>query len=279
MSKKTGLLCIAAAIILIFAGAAAQKLSGRRGEENMDQNVITAMYIPLGEEGHIFVGEQAGVFTVVFPEEIYDINGKKITQRQLVRGNMVRIYGNGIMLESYPGQYPGVTRIEVAEEGSPSDADVYQDLVDEIYTEPDPAEPPALNLEYNTDLASVTAVANLGGYEWTYVDKDGLSSAVIGDSTHVLQWKVGEELTDVRLTEPVNITLSFSKKPKEVEVVRYDASFLNTEEFPEGETISVGEKDGEFVIADVEGGFVYEVTGIWENGRADYGFIALPVDN
>lgn len=241
----------------------------------MEQETITAMYIPFGQGGHIFVGDQAGVFTATFPDEIYDVNGKKITQSQLTRGNMVLIYGNGIMLESYPGQYPGITKMEVIAEGKPEDADAYQYLVDEIYTEPDLAEPPSLNLEYTTDLASVVAMVNRGGYEWTYTDEDCLSNAVVADAAHVLQWKAGEELADIKISEPLDITLTFSQKPREVQVIRYDSALLGAKEIPEGEAVTVWEKDGEFVLDGVVGGYVYEVTGLWENGRAYYGFLTV----
>ena len=275
MNKKTVLISTIAMIIFIFAGVLIWMFMGKGGKQEMEQEAISAMYIPFGEKGHIFVSEQAGVFTVTFPEEIYDIDGNKITRDQLVRGNVVKIYGNGIMLESYPGQYPGVTRIEVTKQGDPSDADEYQNLVDEIYTEPDPAEPPTMNLGYSTDLASVVVIVNRGGYEWVYTDDDYLSNAVVADAAHVLQWKVGEELVDVKIAEPLDITLYFSKMPEEVEAVRYDSALLGAEDITEGEKVSVTKKDGEFVLTDVTAGYVYDVTGIWENGRANYGFITL----
>ena len=63
--------------------------------------------------------------------------------------------------------------------------------------------------------------------------------------------------------------------PEEVEVVRYDSELLGIENIPEGERVAVEKKDGEFVLTGVTGGYVYDVTGIWENGRANYGFITL----
>lgn len=234
----------------------------------------TAMYVPIAEDFNIFVDQEVGtVFTITFPEEIYDVNGNKITKEELVKGNIVKLYGNGIMLESYPGQYPGISKIEVMEEGQPSDADQYQSLVDEIYQEPDPAEPPTLDVKYTTELANTTAATNRGGYEWTYTDKDGLSNAVVADSTHVLTW--GDQLLDINLSEPLDMTLSFSVYPKEVQVVRYDSALLGTEEMPEGEAVTAEERDGEWILPQVEGGYVYEVTGIWENGRATYGFLTV----
>ena len=259
------------AVAAIIYGAGSGKDSREEGEP------VTAMYVPYGEDGYIFVSEQAGVFTVTASGENYqvrDINGNEISINALKKGNVVKIYGDGIMAESYPGQYPGVTRIEVESEGNPSDADQYQEIVDGIYTEPDPAEPPTLQVNYATDMANVTIAAERGGYEWVYIDKDGLSNAVVADSVPVLDW--GDLLVDITLSAPLDLTLSFSDEPLEVEVVRYDSSLLGKgTEMPEGEKVTVAEKDGELVIEGVDGNYVYEVVGIWENGRATYGFLTV----
>ena len=44
-------------------------------------------------------------------EGIYNKKGKLISDDVLENGDKVKIYGDGIMLESFPGQYPGVTKI------------------------------------------------------------------------------------------------------------------------------------------------------------------------
>jgi len=212
----------------------------RNMAKETEDGTITAMYIPFGEEEHVFIGEQSGPFTATFPEEIYDAEGNLIKKEQLAKGNVIKIYGNGIMLESYPGQYPGITRMEVVKEGNPSDADAYQELINEFYHEPDPSQPPTLNVEYRTDLAVVTVMVGRGGYEWVYLDEDGLSNAVVADSLHVLDW---EEIADLVLEEPVDVTLRFSEKPKEVEIIRYDASYAGkAQENPEGEKVTAEEK-------------------------------------
>ena len=275
-NKKWVWIIIGCAVVVGIAAAVIYgRGAGKGGQEEGEP--ITAMYVPYGEDGYIFVSDQAGVFTVTASEESYqvnDINGNKISLPELKRGNIVKIYGNGIMAESYPGQYPGVTRIEVESEGNPSDADQYQEIVDGIYTEPDPAEPPILQVNYVTSMANVSVAVERGGYEWVYMDKDGLSNAVVADSVPVLDW--GELLIDITLSEPLDLTLLFSEAPLDVEVVRYDSSLLGKGmEMPEGEKVTVTEKDGELVIEGVDGNYVYEVVGIWENGRATYGFITV----
>ena len=274
--KKYVWLLLGCAVIIGAVAAILYGMGGKNGEGGKEENAITAMYVPYGENGHIFVSEEIGAFEVTADKEtleVYNANGKKITFGQLVRGNIVRIYGDDIMAESYPGQYPGASRIEVEEEGNPSDADKYQEIVDQIYTEPDPAEPPFMQVEYTTDLAAATVFINRGGYEWVYIDKDGLSNAVVADSIPVLDWEE-DLLADIVLSEPVDLTLVFTEIPQEVEVIRYDSSLAGKgTEGPEGEKVTLAEKDGQFVIEGAEGGYVYEITGIWENGRATYGFL------
>lgn len=156
---------VASAIILLVVIVALLYVK-KKVDRKREETAITAMYVPYGEDSHIFVSDQGGVF-VTFNRDatfkMYDINGKEIAFDQLARGNMVKIYGDGIMAESYPGQYPGVTKIRVIKEGSPSDADIYQDIVDKIYTEPNPAEPPSLNVEYTTDMMNTAAMITRGG--------------------------------------------------------------------------------------------------------------------
>ena len=99
------------------------------------ENIIRAMYIPFGENGaYVMVDTENGtVFTVKMPEKIFNKDKEQIQAVDLQRGNILDIYGNGEMAESYPGQYMGVTEIHVIEEGDPQDADQYQSIIDELY--------------------------------------------------------------------------------------------------------------------------------------------------
>jgi len=241
-----------------------------------EQVQSTAMYVPYGENSYIMVDQENGVvYTVTMPEEIYDIKGRKITAAELEKGNILTIYGDGIMLESYPGQYPGVTKIEVEKKGDPSDADQYQELIDEIYQEPDPAEHPSLNMEYRTDLAVVSAGASEGGYQWTYEGADGQSHSVTADASHILEW---DNLIDLTLDQSTELRLQFSEIPKRIEVTRWPSEFYKKERqeeqnIPEGEKVSAEETKEGYVLKDAEPGYVYLVTGVWDHGRVEYGFL------
>lgn len=273
MKKKRYIWLIAGIVLLLVLTVMIKKGVERKQKEEC---AITAMYVPFGKDSHVFIEieDRHNVFSVYVKDgdcRIYDMNGKNIEFHQLVKGNVVKIYGDGMMQESYPGGYPGVTEMRVIKEGSPADADIYQDIIDGIYTEPDPAEPPSMNVTYTTGMMSSAAILTRGSYIWNYVDADGISKTAEAEKPHVLQRE--DEINDIRLTEPTDLTLDFYDRPQQVEVIRYSRSLLGTEDIPEGEKAAVVQKDEDFVIESASGDYVYSVTGIWENGRVEFGFM------
>ena len=57
--------------------------------------------------------EKKTVFKADIPKEgIYNRNDKLIAGDTLENGDMVKIYGDGIMTRSIPAQYPGVTKMK-----------------------------------------------------------------------------------------------------------------------------------------------------------------------
>lgn len=84
--------------------------------------VSTAMVAYANGDQVLFVDQETQ--TPYIPTEIDDatiiVDGQQTDEEALVAGNIVQVTGNGIMLESYPGQYPGITKVEVIETGSRS---------------------------------------------------------------------------------------------------------------------------------------------------------------
>lgn len=264
-------------VFYAFRHGIQQKEAGQQQAEQQkeSQQVCSAMYVSFGKDSYIFVDTENGnVFTVHFPEEIYNVDGEKISEDDLKKGSIVRIYGDGIMLESYPGQYPGVTRIEVTEEGTSADADKYQYIIDEVYQEPDPSAPPLLNLEYEIPMASVSAMTNTGAYNWGYQNTNGTAQEDIADTAHVLLWK---EINDLNLEAGTDMKLRFSQEPDKVSALRWKEEERKAEtdgsEFPEGEKISVQKTNDQWYLPEAEPGYVYLIQGEWENGRVEYGFL------
>ena len=55
-----------------------------------------------------------------------DENGKKLTEEDMTDGDVYLIYGDDIMLQSFPGQYPGITKMVRKEQGNQEKADHYR---------------------------------------------------------------------------------------------------------------------------------------------------------
>ena len=272
--KKRKLLLAAAAFSVFLAGGCQS-----HGEEAQP---IKAMYIEKGEDFQIFVDTSTGV--------LFDASIPEGTE-ELTTGDLVEIYGDGIMLESYPGQYPGVSRIVVTKQGSEEDAKQYESLVDEVYQEPDPSEPPYLNLEYRTKEALVSAVADRGSYTWRYTDEHGEEKEIVADGAFILESNV---FNDIRLKEKTDVLLYFSERPEKVSVLRYDPvpakqeteaseekETTETEENHEteeqGETVEVSEEKDDkgkkqFILKNLSEKGIYLVKAEFSQGTVEYGF-------
>ena len=120
-------------LIAIFAvmGGAFWNMVGEQAQQ--EANAIPAIYIETGEflKTGIFVNTETGaIFSAKVPEEgIYNKKGKLISDDVLENGDEVKIYGDGIMLESFPGQYPGVTKIQRTGRASLEETQEYENLV------------------------------------------------------------------------------------------------------------------------------------------------------
>ena len=230
-------------------------VKGAEGEgAEMDEFVSTAMVVTLGNGELLFVDQDTETpYYPTLPENA----------PELAAGNVVRVSGNGIMLESYPAQYPGITSIELASEGAPADAEKYAGLVAEVWPEKDPAEPPYASLEYATELAVVTIAPVTCGYTWSF-EEGGETQAVVADAPAPTSLEASE-LPDARVEGPTNATLSFDVPATSVSVLRWSESAEGL--LAEGEVVDVA--DGSFAI---EPGFRYAVRASFANGLATFLF-------
>ncbi|MDD2959956.1 MAG: hypothetical protein PHR92_15805 [Lachnospiraceae bacterium] len=253
---------LAAAVILaIIWGTAKDKSKG-----------LQAMYVPYGEGSYVMIEQTNGnVFTVPDYEKILDLEKNEIEMSDLQKGDILDIYGSGIMAESYPGQYMGVTEMRLVKRGVPSDADRYQDIIDSIYTPAEPNEKPTLSLDYATELARVSVAAQNSSYSWTW-EENGQSKSEDVDGVHPLQMKK-ENIADVIVSEPVDITLSFSSLPQTVKVTKWPLSELGTDADSDGEAVKADGSGTEgWTLNSLEPGYLYSVEGTWEQGSVRYEF-------
>ena len=245
----------------------------REEEQKEEANAISAIYIETGEflKTGVFVDLNNGtIFSADIPAEgIYNNKGKLISDDVLENGDEVKIYGDGIMLESYPGQYPGVTKIKVVKEGKASDADQYQDILDEFWPEKDPGELPYLNIGYCASYGEVSAAATRGGYSWSYADKDGVEQNKTADSAAVTQWP---DLPVMNVDGTTDMELYFDTKPEKVIATAFPAELSGESDPGAGAEAEVEEKDGNYIVKDVQKDMIYLIRGEWGNGWVEFGF-------
>ena len=281
----TFVIVIAILAVIILAACAAEQNHFRRDKSSDDEKqadngqFLTAVYLQNDDGNSLFVnlaGEYP--FTGTIPEEeLYDEEGEKIKEQDLKNGDVVNIYGNGIMAQSYPAQYHGITKIERTEQASQKYTQKYGHYLDELFPEKDPSQLPYLNVCYTDELASVAVmIPEALSCTWTY-EENGESTTITTDAPHILQ----TEPTEVtKLSEPMTMELGFDEKPESVQILSWDDSLLEQYQdsaaaIPEGTPVEVQENEKGNTEFTAQPGCVYLVQGQWENGTVDYGFRVL----
>ena len=286
--KRYGLGPLAITVILLFSWAvltacgrqdAQTEETQTTSSASEDVYTMNAMFIQADQvfEGQsLFVDTENDMpFCAVFPEgEVYDAEGGALAEEDIQPGNVFRLYGDGIMLESYPGQYPGIVKAERLSEGKPEDVQAYQELLSSIIVEADPSVPASMDIQYSTELAAVSMVSYQGGYTWNYTNENGEDVSIIACGSHILEAQDLPTITDPSVTEA---TLRFSSDPSRVDVVCWTLSQKDgytSENVPESEA-AVCEKnaEGDLIVSGLKPGRIYLVTAEWDNGsQAEYGF-------
>lgn len=237
---------------------------------------LKAVYLEKEDGDGIFVNLTAEYpFTGTIPEgELYDEAGGEITEQDLNSGDVVNIYGNRIMAESYPAQYHGITKIERTEQANQTYIQEYGHYLDELFIEKDPSRLPYLNVCYSDELVSAAVmIPEALSCTWTY-EENGESRTITTDAPHILQ----TEPTEVtKLSEPLKMELQFDEKPESVQLFSWNDSLLgqyrdSTEQIPEGTPVEVQKNENGNPEFTAQPGCVYLVQGQWENGTVDYGF-------
>lgn len=227
---KLRIAIIALACLGAVVGIAGCTTNGTRRNEGSDAGQqegqqefeSTAMVLRLGDDSLLLVDrdtETPFVPTAIGDAEIVDIDGAAIAPEDLEPGNVVRITGNGIMLESYPGQYPGITRVEVIDEGAPGDAAAYDELVSQLWSEPDPSQPASASLDYTTDLAAVSLMPLTNGFTWSFKE-DGQMQTVVADVPHPTQIS-RDDIPDACIDDAIEAALALDRPARSVSVTRW----------------------------------------------------------
>lgn len=254
--------------------------SGKADGNQSGDVVSTAMVAYTNGDEVLFVDQATQ--TPYIPTEIDDAvityDGQAIDEDDLVAGNVVKVTGNGIMLESYPGQYPGITNVEVIEQGSPADAEQYADIVDAVFAAPDQSQVPSGNLSYKTDTADVSVVLDPYEFEWRWQTEDGQTSSTQADGFAADgNGNLNDNLSDARINSAVDAVAAFSVNPTSVEIERTPLAKGSSSKIEAAaEDVEVACTLGEdgAVALRIEPNYLYELNVTFPQGEAEYAFYA-----
>lgn len=270
-------------VTLVILTAANMLRSQFSSEEPQEENqvqgeyALKAVYLEKEDGNSIFVNlTEEYPFDGNIPEgELYDEDGEKITQEDLNSGDVLNIWGNGVIAESYPAQYNGITKMERTEQSNQEYIDRYGHYLEELFVEKDPSELPYLNVCYRDELADAAVmIPDPLSYTWTYTDESGESRTVTTDGAHVLHT---EPVEVKKISEPMTMELYFDEVPESVELLVWDDTLLgqyqdSADQIPEGTAVEVTKNGKGNLEFNAQPGSVYLVQGQWEQGTAEYGF-------
>lgn len=270
-------------VTLVILTAANMLRSQFSSEEPQEENqvqgeyALKAVYLEKEDGNSIFVNlTEEYPFDGNIPEgELYDEDGEKITQEDLNSGDVLNIWGNGVIAESYPAQYNGITKMERTEQSNQEYIDRYGYYLEELFVEKDPSELPYLNVCYTDELADATVmIPDPLSYTWTYTDESGESRTVTTDGAHVLHT---EPVEVKKISDPMTMELYFDEVPESVELLVWDDTLLgqyqdSADQIPEGTAVEVTKNGKGNLEFNAQPGSVYLVQGQWDQGTVEYGF-------
>lgn len=273
MRKKVGISLVITLVLFCVCLTACKKEEKEPKEKSVKENhkPIEAMYVPFGKDGYIFFDRSTeSPFYAIIPEDkLYDESNKKIKQSELSAGDILACYGDGKMLESYPGQYPGVTKMVRVKKGNVEDTKKYEQEVAKFSQKPSKADIPYLDIENVQKDALVTTAATEGNYEWKYEDASGNEKVETQENISFLE---KDGLADVICDgENADLKLIFSVEPNYIKVRRWPVG-TTQEELSHGQRVRVTLDENVGYIKRAKKSYIYEVTATWDNGKVHYGF-------
>ena len=153
MFKKTNkiihiVILLAALIILAAAAGIRNHFMKTQALQPEGENTMKAVYLQKEDGNSIFINlTDKYPFTGTIPQgELYDEDGEKITEKDLNNGDVLDIWGNGIIAQSYPAQYNGITKIQRTEQANQEYIEEYSHYLEELFVDKDTSKRPNLNV-------------------------------------------------------------------------------------------------------------------------------------
>ena len=270
-----GIILVILIIGAVFLGKGNVEKQEKKTEKKTEDSYMEAVYLKDEQGNGIFVQTDTEMpFFGTIPQELYDEKENKITEEDLNSGDVVKIWGNEAIAQSYPAQYPGITKIQIEEKENKEYIEKYGHYLEEFIAVPDETELPYLDISYKQPNALVTtAVDTVASYIWEYSGDDGKQVREESLENSVLSLP---ELAEIQVAGDTQAELLFCTEPEKVEVLRWDES-LKMEEgsedaIPEGETVQIENGEAGNISITVQPGYIYMIKAFWKNGEVEYGF-------
>lgn len=270
-----GIILVILIIGAVFLGKGNVEKQEKKTEKKTEDSYMEAVYLKDEQGNGIFVQTDTEMpFFGTIPQELYDEKENKITEEDLNSGDVVKIWGNEAIAQSYPAQYPGITKIQIEEKENKEYIEKYGHYLEEFIAVPDETELPYLDISYKQPNALVTtAVDTVASYIWEYSGDDGKQVREESLENSVLTLP---ELAEIQVAGDTQAELLFCTEPEKVEVLRWDES-LKMEEgsedaIPEGETVQIENGEAGNISITIQPGYIYMIKAFWKNGEVEYGF-------
>ena len=161
-----GIILVILIIGAVFLGKGNVEKQEKKTEKKTEDSYMEAVYLKDEQGNGIFVQTDTEMpFFGTIPQELYDEKENKITEEDLNSGDVVKIWGNEAIAQSYPAQYPGITKIQIEEKENKEYIEKYGHYLEEFIAVPDETELPYLDISYKQPNALVTtAVDTVASY-------------------------------------------------------------------------------------------------------------------
>lgn len=259
-------LCSLFVLLLILFGCSTEK----NDDEVTNESVV--LYVKDGAVLFADIETEAVYFPYIPEGGLFSQEGEKIDVSELVPGDIVSVVGNGIMAESYPAQYPGITRIDVI---GFDDALVsqYDYIIARVFAEDDPDEVPTAQVEYTIeDVGSITVALEAFSYMIT-----GSGDPQVSDGSCLAEdGTVLEGVPDMVINDTNEVTVSFSRDIDEASVMCIPLDEVQGKGLVADSNNAYGivfDKASSSLTFDVNAGHLYTLDVSFENGEASYSFV------
>lgn len=255
------------AVLLLCSGCS----QGDGGTEEVTNDSVV-LYVKNDSVLMADLDTESVYFPYIPANGLFGEDGQPIQISDLTPGDLVVVTVNGAMAESYPAQYPGITRIEVVGFDDSYVAQ-YDYIISRVFPDVDPSEVPTAAAEYDVpDVGSITIALDAHAYSiQTPNGEESADGAITTEDGIVL-----EGVPDMVIADTDSVRVSFSVDITEASVLcmpTEDVSGVGLVADLGSEYSITFDDEADALSFSVDPGNLYTVIIQFEGGDAAYSFI------